>query len=68
MKPLISNLLYLDPMNDMKQRPTKLSHFRADLQCKALAFEEVYASELLKRYSRRLAKLENVTLADWAAG
>ena len=29
--------------------------------------DEVYASGLLKRYSNRPAKLENVTLADWAA-
>ena len=29
--------------------------------------EEIYTSSLIKRYSKRPAKLENLTLADWAA-
>ena len=29
--------------------------------------EEIYTNGLLKRYSKRPAKLENLTLADWAA-
>ncbi|XP_048584895.1 uncharacterized protein LOC125567916 [Nematostella vectensis] len=29
--------------------------------------EEIYTSGLLKRYSKRPLKLENITLADWAA-
>ena len=29
--------------------------------------DEMYASCLIKRYTKRPAKLENVSLADWAA-
>ena len=29
--------------------------------------EEIYTSSLLKRYSKCPAKLEHLTLADWAA-
>jgi hypothetical protein len=29
--------------------------------------DEVYASGLIKRYTKRPAKLENLSLADWAA-
>ena len=29
--------------------------------------EEIYTGSLLKRYSKRPAKLEDITLADWAA-
>jgi hypothetical protein len=29
--------------------------------------DEIYVSGLIKRYTKRPAKLENVSLADWAA-
>ena len=43
----------LKPMNDIKDM---------DDDC-----EENYTSGLIKRYCKRPAKLENLTLADWAA-
>jgi len=43
----------LKPLNDIKEM---------DDDC-----EEIYTSGLLKRYCKRPAKLENVTLVDWAA-
>ena len=43
----------LKPLNDIREM---------DDDC-----EEIYTSGLVKRYSKRPASLEQVTLADWAA-
>ena len=51
--PLEERVELLKPLNDIKEM---------DDDC-----EEIYTSGLLKRYTKRPVKLEDVTLADWVA-